>query len=47
MQLLEPLRILHIGFAPRDMLDIARVHEQDLEAAGFQEFEHRNPIHAG
>src|SRR5439155_19010585 len=29
VQLLKPLGILHIGFAARDMLDVARIHEQD------------------
>jgi hypothetical protein len=28
------------------MLDVARIHEQDLEAAGFKDLEDRNPIHA-
>jgi hypothetical protein len=46
VELLEPLGILHIGFAARDMLDVARIHEQDLEAAGFKDLEDRNPIHA-
>src|SRR5881296_1416704 len=35
VELLEPLGILHIGFAARDVLDVARIHEQDLEAASF------------
>ena len=46
VQLLKPLGILHIGFAARDMLDVARIHEQDLEAAGFKDLEDGNPIHA-
>ena len=46
VQLLEPLGILHIGFAARDVLDVARIHQEDLEAAGFKDLEDRNPIHA-
>ena len=46
MQLLEPLRIVHVRLAARNVLDVARVHQQHLEAARLKDLEHRNPVHA-
>ena len=46
MELLKPLGILYIALAARDMLNVARIHEQDLEASSFQQLEDRNPVHA-
>ena len=46
MELLQPLRIVHVGLAARDMLDVARVHQEHLEAARLENLEHRNPVHA-
>ena len=46
VELLQPLRIVHVALAARDMLDVARVHQQHLEAARFEDLEHRNPVHA-
>ena len=46
VELLQPLGIVHVGLAARDILDVARVHQQHLEAAGFEDLEDRNPVHA-
>ncbi len=47
VQLLEPLTVLHVGFTSWHMLDMAAIDQSELQAAGFQEFEDRNPIDAG
>ena len=47
MELLQPLRIVHVGLAARDMLDVAGVHQQHLEAPRFEDLEDRDPVHAG
>src|SRR4029450_2363773 len=47
VQLLEPLTVLHVGFASWHMLDMATIDQGQLQAAGFQEFEDRNPVDAG
>jgi hypothetical protein len=35
MQLLEPLTVLHVGFASWHMLDMATIDQRQLQAAGF------------
>ena len=46
MQLLEPLGVVDVGLATRDILDVARVDEKHLESARFEDLEDRNPVHA-
>jgi hypothetical protein len=46
MELLKPLRIVDVGLSARDVLDVARVHEQYLETTRFEHFEDGNPVHA-
>ena len=46
VELLQPLRIVHIRLAAGDMLDVAGVDQQHLEAARFEDLEDRNPVHA-
>jgi hypothetical protein len=45
-QLGDPLGVLDVGLAPRDVLDVAGVDQHQLEAA-FQEVVDRLPIDAG
>ena len=47
VEVLEPLAILDISLPARDVLDVAGVHQADLEASGLQELEQRDPVHAG
>ncbi len=42
-----PLAVQHVGLAPRDVLDVARVDQQHGEAARLQQLEQRDPVHAG
>jgi hypothetical protein len=46
MQVLKPLTILHVGFATGDVFDVTGVDQTNLEPAGFQDLEERNPIDA-
>jgi hypothetical protein len=39
VQLLEPLGRVHVGLPARDILDIARIHQQHLEAARLEDLE--------
>ena len=36
VELLKPLRVIDIGLSARDILDIARVHEEHFQATGFK-----------
>ena len=47
MELLQPLRVVHIGLPARHVLHVARVHQQHFKAACFEDLEDRNPVHAG
>ena len=44
VQLLEPLRIIDIGLAPRNVPGVPRIDEQHLEPALFQNLVDRNPV---
>lgn len=46
-ELLQPLAVEHVAFAPRDVLDVAGIDQQDGEAARFEQFVQRDPVHAG
>ncbi len=46
VEVLEPLAVLDIGLPARDVLDVAGVHQADLEAPGLQELEQGDPVHA-
>ena len=46
MQLLDPLAIEHIGFAPGHVLQMAGIHQKGFQAAGLQDFKNRNPVDA-
>ena len=37
MEVAQPFAVRHIAFATRDVLDVARVHEQDGDAAGLED----------
>lgn len=47
MQLLDPLTVLHIALAAGDVLDVAGVDQADFQAARFQQFKDRDPVHPG
>ena len=46
VQLLEPLRVVDVRLPPRHLLDVARIDQHDLEAAGLEDLEDGNPVHA-
>jgi hypothetical protein len=46
VQLLQPLSVVDVGLAARNVLDVARVHEEYLEAAGLEDLEDRDPVHS-
>ena len=46
-ELLQPLAVQYVGFAPRDILDVARVHQQNREAARLQQLEQGDPMALG
>jgi hypothetical protein len=46
-QLLQPLAVQHVGLAPRDVLDVARVDQQHREAARLEQLKQSNPVHPG
>ena len=46
VELAQPLAIRHVALAARDILDVARVDEEHLEAARLEELVDRDPIHA-
>ena len=45
MKLLQPLCIVNVGLAARDIPDVARIHQQHLEAVCLQDFENGYPVH--
>ena len=47
VEVAEPLAVGHVALPSRDVLDVARVDEQDLEAAGFEDLVDRDPVHPG
>ena len=47
MQALEPLTVEHVRLATRDVLELPRIDELDVNAALAEELEERNPVHAG
>jgi len=47
MQRLEPLTILHVRCATWHMRAMATIDQGQLQAAGFQAFEDRNPRDTG
>ena len=46
MESLNPLCVIHIGFASRHRTGITRIGEYDLKAVRFQYFVNRNPVNA-
>ena len=47
MEPLQPLRIADVGLASGHVLGIARIDKEHIKASGIEEFEDRNPVHAG
>lgn len=47
MQLAQPSRVAHIGFAAWHVLGVAGIHKNDLEATRFQDLEGWYPVNAG
>jgi hypothetical protein len=47
VQLQQPLALLHVRLAPRQVLRVAGVDQIDLEPAGVEDVVERQPIHAG
>jgi hypothetical protein len=45
VQLLEPLRVIHVRLPSRHLLDIAGIDQHDFEPAGLKDLEHGNPVH--
>ena len=39
VELLQPLRDVHVGLAARDVLDVAGVHQEHLEPSRFEHLE--------
>jgi len=46
MQLHQPLALLHIAFAPRQILRLPRVHQVDFQTHLLEEVVHWDPVHA-
>jgi hypothetical protein len=46
MESLNPLCVIHIGFASWHRTGITRIGEYDLKAVRFQYFVNRNPVNA-
>ena len=46
MEVLEPLAVLDIRLPARDVLDVAGVHQADLNAAGLQDLVQGDPVDA-
>ncbi len=47
MQLQQPLTLLHVALAPRQVLRVPGVDQIDLEPAAVQDVIERQPIHPG
>ena len=47
VELAEPLTVLDVTFAARDILDVARIDQQDLKAASLEDVVDRDPVDAG
>ena len=47
MQLLQPLRVVDIRLPTRDILDMPRIDQQDLDTTRLKNLEDRNPVNAG
>lgn len=47
VQLAQPSRVVHIGFAAWHVLGVAGIHEDDLEAMRLQDLEGWYPVNAG
>ena len=47
MQILQPLAVLHVGFAPGHVFDVTGVDQADLQTARFENLEERHPVDAG
>jgi len=45
VKLLQPLRIVDVGFSPRYVLHISSIYKKHFEASRFQNFEDRYPVH--
>ncbi len=45
-ELLQPLAVLHVALAPGDVLHLPRIDQPDFQAALFEHFKHRDPVHA-
>jgi hypothetical protein len=45
VELLQPLAILHVAFAARHMLDLARIDQQHLKARCFELLVQGDPVH--
>jgi hypothetical protein len=46
VEVAQPLTIEHVAFARGHVFEMARVDQQDLEAAGLQQFIDGDPVHA-
>ncbi len=44
VQILNPLAIKHVGFAPGHILEMASIDQIDLEALSLQQFKGRDPV---
>jgi hypothetical protein len=47
VQLQQPLTLLHVALPPREILRVARVDQEHLEAAGVEDLVQRHPVDAG
>jgi hypothetical protein len=47
MQAHQPLTLLHIALAPRDVLRSPRIHQEHFETMRLQNIMHRDPVHPG
>ena len=47
VQVTDPLAVGDIGLPARHILEMARIDEEHLEAAGLQDLVDRNPVHPG
>jgi hypothetical protein len=46
VEVLQPLAVLHVGLAPREVFAVARVDEHHLKPGGFEDLVERDPVNA-
>jgi hypothetical protein len=47
MEVLQPLAILDVGFAPRHPFDMAGIDQANFQTSALQDLEKGNPVNSG